>query len=321
MISIIVPVFRAEKYLHACVESLLVQDCDVEIILVDDGSDDTSGAICDEFARNNSNVRAIHQTNQGQSAARNAGLEIACGEYIGFVDADDTVEPDTYPLLLQAIQGHDVAMCIGREIPDGATPTPTPSDGKTTRMDRDGLLYEILVAQNCSVCNKLFRAELIKSSRFPTDLRHCEELLFHLSYLPRVDGGVKIEVYKYNYFQHPNSTTRKSSFSAVAFGEVISHDRALKIVQKEFTAYTGGILLHGFTARMNVMRKLYLYRKENEYRELISQYREYWHRYYPEVKHMIPARRRIEYWLYCHAKWLYACMIKLIAWKKGWRKK
>lgn len=99
-ISVIVPVYKAEAYLHRCVESIRNQTFyDLEIILVDDGSPDNCGAICDEYAKIDSRIKVIHKENGGASTARNRGLEIATGEYIGFVDSDDYIHPQMYQLL------------------------------------------------------------------------------------------------------------------------------------------------------------------------------------------------------------------------------
>ena len=93
LISVIVPVYKVEKYLHRCVDSILNQTYrNLEIILVDDGSPDNCGAICDEYAAKDNRIRVIHQENTGVSAARNAGLEACTGEYVAFVDSDDYVD-------------------------------------------------------------------------------------------------------------------------------------------------------------------------------------------------------------------------------------
>lgn len=104
-LSIIVPVYKVEKYLHECVESILNQDFkDFELILVDDGSPDECGNLCDEYATRDRRVWVVHKSNGGLSSARNAGLDIATGEYIAFVDADDYVAPNYYSLAMQAFQ-------------------------------------------------------------------------------------------------------------------------------------------------------------------------------------------------------------------------
>lgn len=109
-VSVIVPVYNAEKYLAECVDSILAQTLrDIEVILVDDGSTDTSSSICDAYAEKDSRVQVIHKANGRAASARNAGLKIAQGEYIAFVDSDDWIAPDMYEKMLAA--GADVCLC------------------------------------------------------------------------------------------------------------------------------------------------------------------------------------------------------------------
>ena len=113
MLSVIIPVYNVEKYLGKCVDSVLAQDiADMEVILVDDGSPDNSGAICDEYAEKDARVKVIHKENEGLSSARNAGLDIARGKYITFVDSDDYVLPNTYCPNLEYIENHPEVDCL-----------------------------------------------------------------------------------------------------------------------------------------------------------------------------------------------------------------
>ena len=121
-ISVIVPVYRVEKYLPACIDSILNQTfTDFELILVDDGSPDRCPEICDETAKRDARVRAIHQANQGLSAARNAGIEAAHGAWLSFVDSDDFLAPDFLETLHDAAvrAGADCALC-GVQLTDEA---------------------------------------------------------------------------------------------------------------------------------------------------------------------------------------------------------
>ena len=114
LISIIVPVYKVEKYLQECVTSIQNQTYrNLEIILVDDGSPDKSGKLCNEYAKRDSRIKVIHKVNGGLSSARNAGLKIAKGEYIGFVDSDDYIRKNMYEKLLDAcIQNKtEIAAC------------------------------------------------------------------------------------------------------------------------------------------------------------------------------------------------------------------
>ncbi len=118
-ISVIVPVYNVAGYLPQCVDSILSQDYgDLEIILIDDGSTDTSGELCDRYAALDSRVRVIHQKNGGAAAAKNAGLRLATGEYLAFADSDDYLEPGAYGFLMKALleNGADAAQGSFREV-------------------------------------------------------------------------------------------------------------------------------------------------------------------------------------------------------------
>ena len=114
MISVIVPIYSVERYLHQCIDSILCQTYyDLEILLIDDGSPDKCGEICDEYAKSDNRIRVFHTRNNGLSAARNLGLRKAMGDYIGFVDSDDWIEPNMYETLLLQLEktGADISNC------------------------------------------------------------------------------------------------------------------------------------------------------------------------------------------------------------------
>ncbi len=114
LISVIIPVYNVERYIRRCLDSVLAQEgVSLEVILVDDGSTDSSGAICEEYAKKDGRIRVLHQKNGGLSSARNAGLAVAGGEYVGFVDSDDWIAKDMYAYLLRLIQTFhaDVSVC------------------------------------------------------------------------------------------------------------------------------------------------------------------------------------------------------------------
>ena len=123
LLSVIVPIYKVEDYLPKCVESIRNQTySNLEIILVDDGSPDGCGAICDEFAQKDSRIRVIHKENGGLSDARNAGIDVATGDYLAFVDSDDWLEPDAFEAMLALAEKYDAKMvCAGRYNEDGAT--------------------------------------------------------------------------------------------------------------------------------------------------------------------------------------------------------
>lgn len=174
MISIIAPVYQVEAYLPACVESILAQSyADWELILVDDGSKDNSGSLCDAYAAKDHRIRVHHQPNAGASAARNAGLELARGAYIAFVDSDDLIKPDYLEVLYRNITEHhaDIACCCavapGGEIPVNEI-LPLVCKGRTIR-DHAEVCADIAANEEIywsCIWGKLIRAELAQRYRF-----------------------------------------------------------------------------------------------------------------------------------------------------------
>lgn len=183
MVSVIVPVYNGERFLEKCVKSVLGQTySDIQLILVNDGSSDGSAALCDGFAAGDSRVKVIHQKNAGVSAARNAGLELAAGEYIGFVDADDTIAPDTYEKALKAIGQCDMAMWDavtvwpnGRREPD--TIALLAQDCVLEKKDWTPQLLRLMAG---AVWRCLYRRELVADIRFPVGIKLSEDRLFNL---------------------------------------------------------------------------------------------------------------------------------------------
>lgn len=165
MVSIIIPVYNVETYLRQCLDSVLAQTLkDIEVIVVDDGSTDNSPAICDEYAARDTRVKVIHQSNAGRSAARNAALKVARGEYIGFVDSDDWIDPLMYEYMLEKITRtqSDIAVCgyffeytYGSRVKE-----PVPAPAVYHRSEALKMLIEDRLVQSLS-CDKLFRREVI----------------------------------------------------------------------------------------------------------------------------------------------------------------
>lgn len=219
-LSIIVPVYKVEKYLPRCIDSILAQTFgDFELILIDDGSPDGCGRICDEYAKKDKRIVVIHQKNMGVSAARNAGLDIARGRYIGFVDSDDWIEPQMYEVMMDAIRenGADMAVCGVRYADE---------DGKFTRADRlsesvysrDGLLEDVFAMPNKlggGCCNKLFDASKTAFVRFKVGMTIAEDVLYLFDCFMRIDCAVKIGDALYNVCERCGSATRTNSMICV----------------------------------------------------------------------------------------------------------
>lgn len=175
LVSVIVAVYNIEEYLPRCVDSILAQTYEkLEIILVDDGSTDKSGRICDEYAEKDSRIQVIHKKNGGLSDARNAGMDIATGEYIGFVDGDDWIDRDMYRAMYEACEKENaqIAACRYKQITkSGVIDASTGNSVSLSKIealeiyicgDERYLIYN-------SVWSKLFSAELIQGMRFPVE--------------------------------------------------------------------------------------------------------------------------------------------------------
>ncbi|MCM1292335.1 MAG: glycosyltransferase [Bacteroides sp.] len=207
-ISIIVPVYNVERYLRECVDSILCQTmADFELIMVDDGSSDSSPAICDEYAARDPRVRVIHQANAGVSAARNAGLDAARGEWISFVDADDWIEPEMLEELLSQAEreGADIAYCDFNFIyEDGRK-----EQYSTCNLSGKGhkVVAEYISTQWTVLWNSIQRRSLFTDHglRCPVGIIFCED--FHLSVrcMFHAQKIVKVNRHLYNYVQRESS--------------------------------------------------------------------------------------------------------------------
>ncbi|MBQ7649507.1 MAG: glycosyltransferase [Victivallales bacterium] len=174
MISVIVPVFRVEKYLEECVSSILAQSyANLEIILVDDGSDDNCPAICDGFQANDNRVKVIHKKNGGLSQARNYGLRIATGDFIGFVDGDDWIESGMYEAMLSAMleTGADIAVCnYHKESSDSKSIQRGEESSERKLYSSEEAMRIILSSTGFirnTVWNKLYRRSVLANVIFP----------------------------------------------------------------------------------------------------------------------------------------------------------
>lgn len=206
-VSVIVPVYKVEPYLRRCLDSIINQTYkNLEIILVDDGSPDNCPVICDEYAARDSRVKVIHQNNGGISAARNAGLDIATGDYIAFVDSDDTIAKDMYRKMVDVVEHEraDIVKCgvcevKGSEIKKIVFPNQV---YETNRLG--GLLDWFHGGMRWSVvCNGLYRVDLVKDIRFPVGFIHEDNYFSPLS----VFKAKKIVTVKDSYYNyHINGT-------------------------------------------------------------------------------------------------------------------
>ena len=207
LISIIIPVYNAAHYLDECIASVIRQKYEsFELILVDDGSTDGCDVICDNWSRKDNRIRAFHQENQGVSAARNHGIKEAHGEYITFVDSDDTISPSYLLDMMDGVDGYDnIDLVVTGTIQhkDGNIKQPIKANNKDVIqlsaddcdkfIDNIGLFYGPI--------SKLYSAEIIKENKvcFPENYSLGEDLLFNFSYLEYVSHIMLLPVANYHY--------------------------------------------------------------------------------------------------------------------------
>lgn len=204
LISIIVAAYNIEAYLPRCLNSILAQSySELEIIIVDDGSEDGTGTICDQYGAQDSRVKVIHQSNQGLSGARNAGLKVATGDYIGYVDGDDWIEQDMYQAMVEACEreGTELAVCAYRQI--GNEQAQVLFTCKQYVLPREEAL-EIYICDNQayhiynSVWSKLFRRDIVEGMVFPVG-RKSEDIMYTTCAMVNATGCVFLDTPYYNY--------------------------------------------------------------------------------------------------------------------------
>ncbi len=216
LVSVIVPIYCVEKYLDKCVESIVNQTYkNLEIILVDDGSPDNCPIMCDVWAEKDSRIKVIHKENGGVSSARNAALAIASGEYIGFVDGDDYIEPNMFETLLRehianccqltvcGIFFNGNSICFSdKEIINSATATERLFD------------YKKYQSFNGWSCNKLFNSEIIHHNTltFDESIAYCEDVLFVYQYIKYIDKVLLLNVPLYYYVYREDACTVKKNY-------------------------------------------------------------------------------------------------------------
>lgn len=235
-ISVIVPVYRVEKYLDKCVKSIVNQTYEnLEIILVDDGSPDNCPAMCDEWAKRDSRIKVIHKENGGLCSARNAGMDIATGDYLGFVDSDDRIEPDMYQLLVEnAVSTQaDISRCgifVDEESLENGTCVDAEYIEKTV-IDKDAFINGLVQGGYVRgvVWNKIYRADVVEDIRFDKKDGASEDILFNDRVSANITSCVCMDEPKYHYIRRLGAITI-SEFGYGAFSII----RAMNIFLEKY---------------------------------------------------------------------------------------
>lgn len=295
LLSVIVPAYNAMDCLEKCINSIRKQTFpSIEIIIVDDGSTDNTGALAEMIAMSDKRVRVFHKENGGSSSARNLGIENARGEYIGFVDADDFIEPMMYERMLRvAMQegflmvqtSRDEIAFDGSRLPDVCIPPEKPEAFESEYILRELLLHR----GDCSFCTRLTHKSLFENLRFPEgELNEDFYLLVNMIHKVPFVAVLPEQDYHVYYRQESNSRTNdKDKFPRVYTDIVVNADRVMEIVKDHYPAlekeaFRFGLyqrldyMLHIPVAMMNRGNTFYLdvvkYLRKNKYKAMKNPY-------------------------------------------------
>ena len=258
LISIIVPVYNIMEYLPRCVNSILEQTyTNLEVILIDDGSTDGTGKLCDTLAKKDERVRVLHKENGGSSSARNLGIRESKGVYLGFVDSDDYIDPVMYQTLMEAMlcnhalvtqTGRDEIDEKGRKLPNICEPPM-----KEETITAEAFLRELLLHKgDCSFCTKLIHKYLFTGLSFPEGKLN-EDFYLFVKMLPRIEKVVNLPGQLYHVFYRIGSNSRKKTkeeFSRVFMDIVDNADMVEKLVWHRYPA------LRNVSVRFSLFQRL-----------------------------------------------------------------
>lgn len=220
-ISVVVPIYNSEIYLEKCVQSVLMQSYrNFELILVDDGSRDESGVICDKFAKSDARIRVFHNSNKGVSTARNFGIDVSTGEWITFLDSDDWLEVDYLEKLIRGNEENDLVVSYYYAIGwDKWASEPWESRLYNKENIRDSFAHNM--KEFSFVCSKMYKTSIIKGFgiRFNSNISYSEDSIFTFTYL-QYTNTVKIQsdaLYCYNCYPAESLTTKSWSWESAAY--------------------------------------------------------------------------------------------------------
>lgn len=241
IISVVIPVYNVEKYLRECLDSVVNQTYkNLQIILVDDGSTDSSGKICDEYADKDSRITVIHQENAGAGAAKNTGLELISGEYLSLIDSDDYIEKNMYEVMLNYLEEKnvDVVQCcfdefyVNKKIKKNFCFYPE----KSRVFSSYKYLYEMLSDWKYAVFwNKLFKTSLLKDIRFPEG-RKIDDEFFTYKLICNAKKIANINDCFYHYRMRSNSVMNKNQSKILLLDRIDAFKERYEYVSQKYPA-------------------------------------------------------------------------------------
>lgn len=287
LLTVIVPVYNIMEYLPRCVESVLNQTYrNLELILVDDGSTDGTGELCDRLAEKDSRVRVFHKKNGGSSSARNLALEKSRGEYVGFVDSDDYIDSSMYERLMKAVFQYGVSGAqTGREEIDAQgnlLPNICEPPREPLIIESKDFMKELLLHRgDCSFCTKVIRRDLFPPEAFPVGKLN-EDFHLLIRMLPKMERLVSLPGQDYHVFYRIGSNSRKAekdNFSRV-FGDCVDNaDMAAQIVERDYPELRDIAFRFGIFQRLEYLLHIpigQMTRENTSYRKIVAFLRRNW---------------------------------------------
>lgn len=303
-VSVIVPIYNAEKYLIECLESIINQTYkNIEIILINDGSTDNSLNICNRYKKYNF-LKIISQPNQGVSCARNKGLKIASGKYIVFVDSDDYIAPNMIEELVKGITKTDIAICEYNELyKDNVIPIKI--DNKLTSINQEEAILLTFANAGGYLWNKIFKKDIIEKNNlyFDKDIHMLEDQLFVLKYLSKINKAKIIHKSLYNYRIRKTSAARNTNDDK--YNTII-------IALQKIAAIFQELKISPMAIKQKVIE--YSYKDKNKYiiKNVEEIFKESLSNIYKEIMQSkdISISKKIKIFIFKNFNWLYQIYIK-----------
>lgn len=309
LISVIVPVYKAEPYLQRCVDSIRNQTySNLEIILVDDGSPDRCGEMCDALAKEDKRIRVIHKENGGLSSARNAGLDIASGAYIGFVDSDDWIDLNMYQVLYDTmVQQNAQISCCAIAYSDGDRVFAYMNRKFDESFTLDTAQAQIELTRNCRITNsvddKLYVSSIWDGLRFREGALYEDAFIQHLC-IHRAKYITYMAKPMYFYFQSPNSILRGNT-SLQHYDLVISGEERIAFYKEHYPEAVDHAKAGHAMACMDLLYKTHSNPEWKEYRKKILRWIK--ENVIASVSRKMPARYRLKRTLLRLGMGVYVC--------------
>lgn len=285
MISVIVPIYNTQEYLSKCLQSIINQTYkDLEIILINDGSTDSTLEICKRYSETDKRIKIINQKNQGVSTARNSALKIAKGDYIAFVDSDDYIKNNMFEILKDSMERNkcDISICdfiiekteTCEEKSNIIEKVMTPKEGIKNMLLNDDF--------GGHVCNKLYKRSLFSNIKFDKEIKICEDLLINVEMFLKSNSVVYTSQKLYYYVTRMGSATNNQIFSEQSYTskiayqkieKILANDKDLLIYSKYFALISNYNYIKELKYSSKYYKKKYLKTSLHEFRKNFSAYK------------------------------------------------